>query len=142
LMVFSTINLVYIVSTRPLKTRVENNIEIFNEFCILGCTYVLNVFLNIAAPPQFMGKMGWVFMGIAIFNILTNIVITGIMMLVEVLEHLAEKREEKKKQEIIEERIKNLEYIVESKVGENVDLLLKEVLCHRDIIYMRKWYPH
>lgn len=39
------------------------------------CSYVMNVFLAGEAPASFMNKMGWVFMGIACVNILTNAII-------------------------------------------------------------------
>lgn len=45
LMLFSTINFIYIVSTRPLDTAKENVIELFNEFSILLCGHLFSVFL-------------------------------------------------------------------------------------------------
>ena len=88
-MIFSTINLAYIVAVKPMSSRVENNIEIFNECCILGSTYVLNVFINVAAPASLVIKMGWVSMGIAFINIISNIFFAGVSMLYELLEQKA-----------------------------------------------------
>jgi hypothetical protein len=141
LMVFSTIHLVYLFAVRPMSTRSENNIEILNEFCILGCTYVLSVFLDIAAPASFFEKMGWSFMIIAVFNILANVIITGAFMLLEGLEECAQAREEKRLRRIIDKRIASLEYIVESKV-KGVEHFKVEIKCHKDIIAMRTWWPH
>lgn len=45
LMLSSTINFIYLSSSRPLSTRKENAIELFNELCILLCSHLFDVFL-------------------------------------------------------------------------------------------------
>lgn len=46
LLIFSTANLVYQVTEKPYSTKLENRIEIFNELCILLCSYVEITLLN------------------------------------------------------------------------------------------------
>jgi len=41
------------------------------------CSHVTNVFLNIAVSLETRDALGWVLMGIALLNILTNLVIIG-----------------------------------------------------------------
>ena len=50
LMVFSTLNLAYLVSARPLLTKYENRINIFNEMCIAFFCHIMTTLLNIALP--------------------------------------------------------------------------------------------
>ena len=74
-MVLSEYNLIYTIATKPFKDNRTVYVEILNEFCILLCAYLMNVFLQINAPAKILVKIGWVFMGVAIFNILSNVVI-------------------------------------------------------------------
>ena len=46
LMVFSTTNFIYVSSVKPMETKKENYIEIFNELCILLCSHLYNMFLR------------------------------------------------------------------------------------------------
>ena len=46
LLVFSTINFIYLVSVKPLEDSRENKIEIFNEICILLSAYLYSIFLR------------------------------------------------------------------------------------------------
>ena len=74
-MVFSTVTFIYVAVARPL--REGNEIECFNEFCIMLCSHLTNVFLNIAVELETRDILGWVFMGIAMINILVNLIIVG-----------------------------------------------------------------
>ena len=56
-----------------MATKTENRIEIFNEMIIMLCCHLVNIFLNIAIPLEARDQMGWVLMGLAIFNILVNL---------------------------------------------------------------------
>ena len=76
LIVFSIINLSYMVACHPLKTPAENRIEIYNEWTIYMCSNIMAVFLNVAMPTELRILLGWVLMGIAAMNILVNLGIT------------------------------------------------------------------
>jgi len=76
LMIFSTINLVYIISCRPMIDPASNKIEIFNEFCVVICTHLVNVLLNAAVPVDFREEIGWVLIIVAVFNIGSNLCLT------------------------------------------------------------------
>ena len=43
LMKFALINFIYTISVQPYETN--NKGEIFNEFCIIMCAYLMNTFL-------------------------------------------------------------------------------------------------
>ena len=58
-----------------MATKKENYIELLNEMCILGCSHIYNVFLRGEGGAAFLGRVGWAFMGVSIFNILANIAI-------------------------------------------------------------------
>ena len=73
LMIFSTINFIYISTVHPMETRRENWVEIFNEICILTCAHLYNMFLRSEGGPAFLGHIGWAFMGVSAFNILGNL---------------------------------------------------------------------
>ena len=70
---FSVINFVYLYTVKPLETRKENLIELINEFCILECAYIYNIFVRGEGTLEFLDNMGWVFLGISAFNILCNL---------------------------------------------------------------------
>jgi len=100
LMAFSVINFIYQASERPFEGTQANCIELFNEFCILQCAYLMHVFLNVAAPPSFMVKIGWVFMGITSFNILTNVVVITVSKIIHAIRKELERRNKNKVLEI------------------------------------------
>ena len=73
-MVWSILNLSYLVGSRPLKHKKELRTEIFNEFTIYVCCNLMTTFLNIAMPVgTFRDNLGWAYMGIVTLNILINI---------------------------------------------------------------------
>jgi hypothetical protein len=57
-----------------MESSKNNFIELFNEFTILMCAYLMNVFCEGVAPASFMTTTGWVFMGFSMFNISGNVV--------------------------------------------------------------------
>ena len=75
--VLSTINFIYMFSSRPLISRSENRIEIFNEGTILVCCHLMTLFLNIAIPQDLQMTLGWIMIGVILVNILVNITVVG-----------------------------------------------------------------
>jgi len=75
LLVFSTMNFIYMISEQPLSTPKENFIEIFNEFTIMISAHITSVFLNVAIPQEARDLMGWVLMGLSAVNIVVNLII-------------------------------------------------------------------
>ena len=73
LMIFSTMNFIYISSVRPMDTKRENLVEIVNELSILVCAHLYSIFLRGDGGPGFIGAVGWAFMGASILNILFNL---------------------------------------------------------------------
>jgi len=92
LMVFSTINLIYLISSKPMNTRLSNWIEIFNETCVVASTHIVNILLNAAVPTEFRAQVGWVLIGVAVLNIVTNLAITIYSSIVDVYNDNVEKR--------------------------------------------------
>lgn len=74
-MIFSTINFIYLSTVKPLESRLENRIELFNELTILSCAHLYNIFLRGAGPPIFIENTGWVFIGFASFNVIVNLLV-------------------------------------------------------------------
>ena len=44
-----------------------------NEFCILECAYIFNIFVRDEGTFEFLNNMGWIFIGISAFNVLYNL---------------------------------------------------------------------
>lgn len=63
------------VTERPLETKKDNYIEIFNELIIMFCSYIYNIFLRGEGTIEFINLIGWCFMGAAALNILGNMAI-------------------------------------------------------------------
>ena len=75
-MIFSTLNLAYMMAVYPLKTKMENIIEIFNEICIVLSCHIMTTFLNIAMPLKLRDELGWFLVSVAGFNIIVNLALT------------------------------------------------------------------
>jgi len=68
-------NFIYLVSYRPLNTKKENFVEIFNEFTIMISAHITNIFLDVSIPQSAKDTMGWILMGFAALNIVVNLII-------------------------------------------------------------------
>lgn len=75
LMIFSTVNFIYVFTVFPLDDTKENRIEVFNEICILACAHIFNILLRSEGGPIFIGKVGWAFIGVSVFNVFCNLVL-------------------------------------------------------------------
>ena len=53
--------LCYLLLTRPYKAEFLNTVEIFNEFCTLGISYLLFVFSDYQDEPYLKYEAGWIF---------------------------------------------------------------------------------
>lgn len=52
LMIFSTLNLAYLIASKPMLTKYDNFINIFNEVSIALFTHLMTTILNIAIPES------------------------------------------------------------------------------------------
>lgn len=77
LMVFSTLNLAYLVSVSPLLTRFENRLNVYNELCIALFSHLMTVLLDIALPDHLKSKLGWLLIGVASVNMIGNLLVLG-----------------------------------------------------------------
>jgi len=89
----------------------HNYIELFNEFSILLCAYLMNVFLEGVAPATFMTQVGWAFMSFSIFNILINVVCLILDQIYESALLVRNKKALKEKMRIVVLRLQNLKTI-------------------------------
>ena len=69
-----TLMMTYVAAIQPFKHRELNIMEIFNEFCILGCIYCLFGFTDVVTDSGVKYNLGWVAVAIVILNIIVNIV--------------------------------------------------------------------
>ena len=65
----------YLLTVRPFATKFQNYLEIFNETCVLATTYFILLFSDLIADIKIRYNLGWVMIGIVVFNILVNMVI-------------------------------------------------------------------
>jgi hypothetical protein len=72
-MVLSACNLIYLAVNYPLKSLRENRIEVFNEASIYLCCQLMTNFLNVSIPLGLKDKLGYILMGVAAFNTVTNL---------------------------------------------------------------------
>eukprot|EP00347_Sterkiella_histriomuscorum_P013241 403365471 len=64
--------LIYLVLVKPYELRSQNNQEIFNEVCILACTYHQIAFADDQINSDIQYNTGWCLILITIINITTN----------------------------------------------------------------------
>ena len=77
LMIFSTLNLAYLVANQPMLTKFDNYMNIFNEVSITLFTHLMTTILNIAIPESLVNQLGWFLIVVATFNIMTNLILMG-----------------------------------------------------------------
>jgi hypothetical protein len=87
LLIFSTINFIYLVVTKPVEKSFNNKIEIFNEACILLCAHEINVLLDDSIPTNLKDTLGWVIMATAALNILVNLSIVIVNSIVDIFKN-------------------------------------------------------
>ena len=62
----------YIGYYKPFEEKYMNNLEIFNELCIVIVSYHLYLFTNYIGDPLLQYNIGWSIVGTTIGNILVN----------------------------------------------------------------------
>lgn len=65
----------YIVKIKPFKEKLLNNLEVFNELCVLAKSYHLLLFTSLVADVEIKYKVGWSFIGVTAINILANMLV-------------------------------------------------------------------
>ena len=100
-----------------METKKENLIELFNELCVLGCSHLYNIFLRGEGGASFLGNIGWVYMGLSIFNILANLSIVLLETLVESFYNFVNNKRNKEIEKLVAERRLNREKITEQLPG-------------------------
>ena len=83
LMIFSTASFIYRFTARPYKSQFQNRVELFNELTILLCSHICNQFLDIAIHLDTRDILGWVLIGLAVFNILVNLALIGLRVVMD-----------------------------------------------------------
>jgi len=141
LMVFSTFNLIYTFSHKPMEGERQNNVEIFNETCVVICTHLVNVLLNAAVPVEFRNELGWALMGVAIFNIVSNLCITVYDSVIDIIEQQRTKARFKAYIKIVNQKLINRKYMTTLEPGRfrNYE---KEITIYDAVFFVRYWHPH
>ena len=62
----------FFIIVKPMNEPFLNRMEIFNELCLLVCSYYLFMFTDFIPDVQTRFLAGWGFIGIAVFNIGVN----------------------------------------------------------------------
>lgn len=69
----SFLMIVYLVRVKPFEYSQMNNVEIFNETCVLIASYHLFMFTNFTSDPAVQYQVGWSMIGLTVSCILANI---------------------------------------------------------------------
>ena len=67
--------LAYLITVRPFNSSLLNNMEIFNEGCLLLASYHVYLFTDYSPDPVFRYKVGWSLVVLTLVNMLLNLVI-------------------------------------------------------------------
>ena len=65
--------MMYLLDCRPLTTKTDNNMELFNEISISLIVHISFHFLNPMMGEDLKILMGWILIGITSFNICVNL---------------------------------------------------------------------
>lgn len=141
LLVFSTINFIYVVTVRPLEDAKQNRIEVFNELSIMLCAHTYNIFLRGEGTIGFINGTGWMFMGTASFNILGNSAVVVLETIQDAASQWAHRKQEKQRLILINERRENRESIVQEAPG-TMKQFEFEISIHEVLEKVKAWTPH
>ena len=64
--------LLFFLAVKPLNQPFLNNMEIFNECCLLVSSYFLFLFTDFVPDVKTRYQIGWAFIGLSIANIGVN----------------------------------------------------------------------
>jgi hypothetical protein len=67
--------IIYTAYVRPFELPLMNNMEVFNEACILVASCHLFVFTAFVDSPEVQYKLGWTLIGVSVLNMAVNIAI-------------------------------------------------------------------
>lgn len=141
LVVLSLTNISYQIIVKPFELRKDNYIEVFNEFCILGSSYMMCIFLDKQSSQKFLKLVGWSFMGLTFVNVGLNAVALLFNHLYEGIEGLRKQRKEQKVIDLCKIRLKNLQKIA-SIAPTNFNYVQREIESYENIQVMKTWWPH
>lgn len=71
----SILVVIYIMWVRPFESRFLNNLEIFNEICILIVSNHLYLFTQYMPNPELQYTCGWSITLITISNVFVNMIV-------------------------------------------------------------------
>ena len=71
----SQISLSYLILVKPYEERATNSNEIFNELCVLTCSYLLFVFTDFVDSLKTNEIFGYILIGVIFVNFSVNILI-------------------------------------------------------------------
>ena len=69
-------NLLYMVDQKPLPSKFENRLEIFNEATLYYASFCFILFCNVDYSQEIMDRIGMGLIGLVVFNITVNLVTT------------------------------------------------------------------
>ena len=72
----SGINLAYLIRVKPLPTRFDNQVEIFNEGTLYAASFILILFCNVSWAETQIDNVGIGFIFLVASNFLVNMIIT------------------------------------------------------------------
>jgi hypothetical protein len=78
---FSQLNLIYIIQFRPYDDRRANLNEAFNELCILATSYTLFIFTDQVEDFWIRNIVGFLIIAIILFNFAVNLAIQFVQLI-------------------------------------------------------------
>jgi hypothetical protein len=111
LMTISTLNLLYLFGQKPLKSKFENYINIFNELSIVLFCHLMTTMLNIAMPRSLFNQLGWMLIATASFNIFANMVLMVRQQFIEVIDSCKYNKMKRKITNVMESRKINRKFL-------------------------------
>jgi hypothetical protein len=117
LLLFSTINLCYLLTVMPLKDTKSNLIEIFNELTIMFCAHLFNIFLRKEGTVDFINWIGWSFIIAASLNITINLAIVLFEQLFGLIKKAQMLYRNRKLMKVVKDRERNREIITSEAPG-------------------------
>ena len=136
----SSIDVVYMVAFRPMHTKFDNGMDLFNEFCILIICHSMTLLLNVEYSAQLSDAIGWVMIGVVSLNIVSNLAVVVYRIVLAIMK-TARKRLASKRVRIMLNKWESIDEIFDRNFYTLNDDETK-VNLHVAIRFCRKWDPH
>jgi len=140
LVVLSSVNFGYLAISKPMRKKMSNRVELFNEFSILAFSHLILNIQNIDIPPHLKKWFGGLMIFFAAANILVNLVNTFSGTIINIYESFQDKKSQKQVEKLLDRR-NTLRQNVMKLIPNEFKNFEKQVNFYNSVKFCKDWVP-